>query len=71
MIEAEELVGLYEIAKMATVSPPAVANWRKRNADFPTPIVQLKSGPVFRKTDVRAWLKRKAKRRTNGKNRSR
>lgn len=71
MIEAVDLVGLFEIAQMASVSPPAVANWRKRSADFPKPVAQLKSGPVFRKADVRAWLKRKAKRRTDGKNRTR
>jgi len=41
------LIGIYEIAEMADVSPSAVANWRKRFSDFPSPIVELKSGPVF------------------------
>jgi hypothetical protein len=54
-----ELIGLYEIAKLAGVSPPAVANWRTRFDDFPKPLVDLKSGPVFRKLDVQQWLNRR------------
>ncbi len=52
-------IGLYEVAELAGVSPSAVANWRSRNADFPRPVADLKSGPVFRASDVRAWLKRR------------
>lgn len=51
-----DLIGLYEIAELAHVSPPAVANWRKRSADFPKPVADLKSGPVFRTSEIRAWL---------------
>jgi predicted DNA-binding transcriptional regulator AlpA len=54
-----ELIGLYEVAELADVSPSAVANWRSRNPDFPRPVVNLKSGPVFRASEVRAWLKRR------------
>jgi len=53
------LIGLYEIAELAGVSPPAVANWRTRNANFPKPAADLKSGPVFRAHEVRAWLRRR------------
>jgi len=56
-----DLIGLYEIAGLAGVSPPAVANWRKRSSDFPKPVAELKSGPVFRKAEIRAWLKRRNK----------
>jgi chromosome partitioning protein len=56
-----DLIGLFEIAEMAGVSPPAVANWRKRSQDFPKPVADLKSGPVFLKADVRAWLRKKDK----------
>src|SRR5581483_9541718 len=57
-----ELIGLYEIAGLADVTPSAVANWRKRFPDFPSPVVELKSGPVFPGPQVRAWLlKRKDK----------
>jgi hypothetical protein len=53
-----ELVGINEIAIMAGVTSQAVTNWRARSADFPSPLSELASGPVFRKSQVRAWLKR-------------
>lgn len=52
----EDLVGIFEIASMAGVSRQAVANWRARFPDFPTPAAELKSGPVFRSDQVRKWL---------------
>ena len=58
----EDLVGLYEIAKMAGVTSAAVANWRSRHPNFPLPVSELKSGPVFNIDQIRKWLKR---RRTN------
>ncbi|MGH9444351.1 MAG: helix-turn-helix transcriptional regulator [Terriglobia bacterium] len=54
-----DLIGLYEVAELAGVSPPAVANWRRRNLNFPAPFVELKSGPVFRKAEIGAWLARR------------
>jgi hypothetical protein len=53
------LIGIYEIAEIANVSPSAVANWRKRFPDFPAPIVELKSGPVFGDNQVKLWLARR------------
>lgn len=53
-----DLVGVNEIASMAGVTTQAVANWRVRSSDFPQPLKELASGPIFRKTQVRAWLKR-------------
>lgn len=53
-----DLVGINEIAAMADVSTQAVANWRVRSSDFPQPLKELASGPVFRRTQIRAWLKR-------------
>lgn len=58
-MDSADLIGLFEIAELAGVGPSAVANWRARDLSFPQPIVELKSGPVFRKTEVRAWLIRK------------
>jgi Z1 domain len=52
----QDFIGLYEIASLAEVTPSAVANWRKRFTDFPTPIADLKSGPVFHGGQVKAWL---------------
>jgi chromosome partitioning protein len=54
-----DLVGINEIADLAGVSRQAVANWRVRFRDFPKPVVDLKSGPVFKLAQVRIWLRRK------------
>ncbi len=56
---SDDLVGLQEIGEMADVTSSAVANWRRRFADFPTPLVELKSGPVFSRAAVGAWLARR------------
>lgn len=56
---AETLIGLYEIAELANVSPSAVANWRKRFGDFPAALAELKSGPVFSENQVKLWLARR------------
>lgn len=58
-MNAQDIVGLHEIATLAGVSPSAVANWRKRFPDFPTPVVELKSGPVFHEPDIQAWLSKR------------
>lgn len=55
----ETLIGLFEIAELANVSPSAVANWRKRFADFPSALAELKSGPVFSENQVKLWLARR------------
>jgi Z1 domain len=54
----QDIVGINEIAEMAGVSRQAVTNWRSRTADFPRPIADLASGPVFRRAQIRAWLLR-------------
>lgn len=56
MPDQEELIGIWEIAQMAGVTSAAVANWRKRFRDFPAPASELRSGPVFRRAQVRRWL---------------
>jgi len=57
----EDLVGIHEIAEIAGVTRAAVANWRVRFPDFPAPVVALRSGPVFRRSDVRRWLRKRRK----------
>lgn len=52
----QDLIGLYEIAAFAGVSPSAVTNWRKRFSDFPPPLADLKSGPVFSGSEIEAWI---------------
>lgn len=58
-MERDDLVGVFEIARMAGMSRQAVANWRTRFTDFPSPVAELKSGPVFHREQVRKWLKRR------------
>ncbi|MER8608754.1 Z1 domain-containing protein [Mesorhizobium sp. M1233] len=53
-----EILGINEIAAMAGVSSQAVANWRSRASDFPKPMSELASGPVFRRSQVRAWMRK-------------
>jgi hypothetical protein len=53
------LIGIYEIAELANVSASAVANWRRRFSDFPTPLADLKSGPVFGESQIKRWLARR------------
>lgn len=51
------LVGVMEIAELAGVSSQTVCNWRTRHRDFPLPVVELRSGPVFVASEVAAWLR--------------
>ena len=53
-----EILGINEIATMAGVSSQAVANWRARANDFPKPMTELASGPIFRRSQIRAWLRK-------------
>lgn len=52
-----EFVGVNEFAKLAGVTRQAVVNWRARVKTFPRPVADLSSGPVFRLSQVRSWLK--------------
>ena len=46
---------------MAGVSSAAVANWRKRHEDFPAPVQEVGSGPVFDSDTVVRWLEARQK----------
>ena len=51
-----KLVGLSEIASLAGVTKQVVANWRSRDSkDFPEPLSELKSGPVWTLESVETW----------------
>jgi hypothetical protein len=56
---SESLIGVFEVAELANVSASAVANWRKRFLDFPIPLAELKSGPVFSESQIKLWLARR------------
>jgi chromosome partitioning protein len=55
----DDLIGLSHIARLADVSPAAVGNWRKRHPNFPIPVKQLQSGPVFQRRQILHWLRKK------------
>lgn len=57
----EELVGLYEIAKLANVSSAAANNWKNRYDDFPKPVASVKAGDFFDKDQIETWLRKRGK----------
>jgi chromosome partitioning protein len=55
----DELIGLFEVADLAGVSRTVVSNWRTRDPQFPEAVAELRSGPVFRTTQITKYLKRR------------
>ena len=58
-IPSDEFVGINEIADMAGVSRQAASNWRARALDFPIPVADLRAGPVYRRSQIRSWLRKR------------
>lgn len=52
-----ELLGIAEIAELAGVTKQAVSNWRARYDNFPRPIQNLQSGPVWEHEKINDWVK--------------
>gem|GEM_PF-253149 len=50
-----KIVGVSEIAEFAGVTRQAILNWRQRFEDFPRPLAELKSGPVWSLDSVLEW----------------
>ena len=50
-----KVVGLSEVAELFGVTKQVAANWKNRRDDFPKPIAELKSGPVWSHDDIAAW----------------
>jgi hypothetical protein len=59
MVDPSDLIGLQEVAALASVTTAAVANWRTRLKDFPKPLTMIAAGPVFHAKEVRAWLRKR------------
>jgi len=51
-----ELVGISEIAELASTTRSAVSNWVVRDPSFPTPLASLACGQIWDKDDVEGWL---------------
>ncbi|MFE2599607.1 N-6 DNA methylase [Streptomyces sp. NPDC059396] len=54
---SEATVTAAEIARIAGVGPAAVSNWRRRYAEFPTPVGGTAASPQFSLSEVVDWLK--------------
>jgi chromosome partitioning protein len=50
-----DLLGLAEVAELLGVTKQNIANWRSRREDFPGPIANLKSGPVWAAEAILSW----------------
>lgn len=50
-----DILGVKEVGDYLGVSSSAVVNIRKRHEDFPLPVIDLKSGPIFNKPEVELW----------------
>lgn len=57
----DRLMGITEIAELAGLSRQAITNLRARDESFPAPLEELRSGPVFRETDIRPYLARRGR----------
>ncbi|MGW2086639.1 N-6 DNA methylase [Streptomyces sp. NPDC001880] len=45
-----------QIARLASVTRAAVANWRRRHDNFPAPVGGTAAGPLFSLDEIEAWL---------------
>jgi len=52
-----ELLGTAEVAELLRVTKQSIGNWRSRDPNFPAPVADLRSGPVWRKQDILSWAK--------------
>jgi chromosome partitioning protein len=55
MAKIVDLVGTAEVAEMLGITKQTLSNWRTRNAEFPSSVAELRSGPVWRREDIVAW----------------
>lgn len=56
-----ELLGLAEVAALANTKTTVVSNWRTRDSRFPTPVSELRSGPVFDRDSIVKYLRRRGR----------
>lgn len=54
--DLDDLIGTAEIGELAGVSSAAVSVWRNRHKTFPDPLVKVRSGPLYSRRTVTAWL---------------
>ncbi|MER7420727.1 N-6 DNA methylase [Micromonospora peucetia] len=57
MVPSEATLTASGIARLANVGRAAVSNWRRRYADFPTPVGGTPTSPSFAAQEVEHWLR--------------
>lgn len=56
--DIDDLVGAAEIAeRLGLTSSSVVRDWKRRHADFPTPVLVLRMGPIWHWPAVQAWAR--------------
>ena len=57
-VNADDLVGAAEIAdRLGIAYVETIHNWRRRYADFPQPVAQLRQALIWSWPDVEAWAR--------------
>ncbi|MFF3857099.1 hypothetical protein [Micromonospora sp. NPDC002575] len=51
----EDIAATGDLAKDYGVSNSTIANWSTRYPDFPRPLLELSTGPVYSRWQVRQW----------------
>lgn len=59
--DVQEEMTLREVARYAEVRPSAVSNWKRRHADFPSPVEVTSSGTLYSTAEIIDWLERHGK----------
>ena len=58
-VYADQLVGAAEIAeRLGLAQVQTVHSWRRRYADFPEPVAQLRQAMIWLWPEVEAWARR-------------
>src|SRR5438034_11792569 len=57
MANKDDFLGLSEVAELLGASRQTVGNWRQRRPDFPRPVAELKSGPIWRREAIVEWAR--------------
>jgi chromosome partitioning protein len=56
-MSSKELLGLAEVAELLGTPRQTIVNWRSRRPDFPPPLAELRSGPIWNRETVAAWAR--------------
>jgi hypothetical protein len=59
MWDLADLAAVGDLAADHDVGKAAVCNWASRYVDFPAPLVELSTGAVYSRRQVRAWHERR------------